>query len=285
MTTKAPRTALIALLATLGLATTACAQDPAATRPPDRNTTAASATHASRTALEPLRAWQFVARGNADYVARRFAARAALAGPILEGQPRRNADGRAHAGQRSGPARPQRPAGPARLQRPAGPARPQRPAGADRYVCAVLACADLDVDLPMALGLQRRDVLVLRAPGPFASKEATALLERAVRRHQLSLVLVLGHGRCDALRPSPGVQDALSRRLDALRARTGARKRPLHEALVHKQRELLLVTSETLRDAADDGRLAVVPAAFDAATGAVRSLAPHAQLQPIPAVR
>lgn len=75
----------------------------------------------------------------------------------------------------------------------------ERPAGAGRYVCAALVCADADLDVPSLLGLRSGDVLVLSVPGPFATPETTALLERMVVDDRLSLVLVLAHADCRTL--------------------------------------------------------------------------------------
>ncbi len=264
MAVTAQQTARAVALAAACLFQSANAQHQGVSRPADRNTAAAAATHTPRASLEPLRAWQFVAEGNAAYVGRLAAARLRRSGPILErrlhGQP-----------------------APTRAKEHAP--RPVRPAGAGRYVCAVLVCADMDVDVTVTLGLQRQDVLLLRAPGPFASPEATAMLERAVRRDRLSLVVVLGHAACDVLRPAPGTNDALSRRVAALRKQPGGRQRPLHEQLLHRQREQLMRGSKILSEAVDDQRLAIVPATFDATTGAVRSIAPRAQLLPVAPVK
>ncbi|MBM3962061.1 MAG: hypothetical protein FJ306_09215, partial [Planctomycetes bacterium] len=51
------------------------------------------------------------------------------------------------------------------------PTAADRPAGAGKYVCAVLVCADAGVDVPALMGLAPADVLLLAAPGPFASPE------------------------------------------------------------------------------------------------------------------
>ena len=75
--------------------------------------------------------------------------------------------------------------------------------------------------------------------------------------------------------------DALSRRVAALRKQRGGRPRPLHEQLLHRQREQLMRGSKLLRESVDDQQLAIVPATYEATTGAVRSLAPRAQLLPV----
>ncbi|HEX6813844.1 MAG TPA: hypothetical protein VF384_19640 [Planctomycetota bacterium] len=146
-----------------------------------------------------------------------------------------------------------------------------RPAGAGRYVCAVFVCADADVDVPAALGLHRRDVLLISTPGPFVSREAICLLEHLVREERLSLVLILAHPRCTTLdmRPAGAGQDALSAQLDAVHADARRHKCPLARALVQAQREQLLATSTELRRRTTTDELRVVPGEIDARSGAI----------------
>lgn len=93
----------------------------------------------------------------------------------------------------------------ARLAGKPPPPPAERPAGAGRYVCAALVCADADLDVPSLLGLRSGDVLVLSVPGPFATPETTALLERMVVDERLSLVLVLAHADCRSLAHGTGI--------------------------------------------------------------------------------
>lgn len=151
------------------------------------------------------------------------------------------------------------------------PPLPPRPAGAGRYVCAVLLCADADVDAAALLGLRRADVLLVSSPGPFASPEAIALLERTAAAEHLPLVLVLGHSDCRTLAPrdAKAPPDALSRRTDALRAEAERRGQPLDRALVQVQREHLLAASEPLRERVARDGMRILPGTLDARSHAI----------------
>lgn len=161
----------------------------------------------------------------------------------------------------------------------AGPAPADRPAGAGKYVCAVLVCADAGLDVPALLGLAPADVLLLAVPGPFASPEAVALLERTVADHRLSLVLVLGHADCASLARRPG-GDALQRRRDAAHAEAQRRGEALAPTVARMQRDLLLAGSDVLLAKSAAGALRVLPATVDAATGAIAWL--HARVETMP---
>lgn len=223
----------------------------------DRNGAAKAATHAPKVRLEPLVAWEFVRRSNAAHVAER----------------------RAKQADRSADAKPPKPPKPTERE-----ALPDRPAGAGRYVCAVLACADLDAALAPAMGLGREDVLVLRAPGPFVSPDDVAMLERAVTKHHVPLILFVGHERCDTIRVAPAAPDALTRRVRALRQRS-RRGQPLHLALLEQQRALLLASSSVLRDASKRDALRILPTLFEPASGALTSTAARAWTMPIRPVK
>ena len=151
------------------------------------------------------------------------------------------------------------------------PAPAPRPSGAGRYVCAVLVCADLDLEIAPLLGLQRADVLVLAAPGPFATPEAIAMLERTVRDERLSLVLVLGHAHCRALAArADGADDVLARRVAPLAAEAARRREALPKVLVRAQGQQLLAASELLRARAAADALRVLPALVEPRTGTLQ---------------
>lgn len=147
------------------------------------------------------------------------------------------------------------------------PAPPERPSGAGRYVCAVVACADADLDLPPLLGLRRSDVLWLAVPGPFATPETVALLERIVVAERVPLVLVLGHVSCRTL--AGGRDDVLATRTAALTAEAARRGRPMVRTLVEQQRDLLLAAADELRARQQRDELRVLPAEIDERTGAL----------------
>lgn len=146
-----------------------------------------------------------------------------------------------------------------------------RPAGAGRYVCAVLVCADADLDLGPLLGLQRRSVLVIAVPGPFADPASLALLERTFAAERFPLLLVLGHAHCRTLAPNPagGAPDAIEQRLERARAEAKHRQWSLTRSLLLLQREQLLAASDPLRAAVARDQLRVLPAELDDRTGAL----------------
>jgi carbonic anhydrase len=159
-----------------------------------------------------------------------------------------------------------------------------RPSGAGKYVCAVVVCADADVDAPALLGLARADTLVLAVPGPFASPETAALLERAVVDHRLSLVIALGHDDCASLAPRAPA-DALHKRREAVHAAAQRRGEALSVAAARLQRDLLLASSETMRTRSEADQLRVLPATVDVATGAVTWHAKAADALPVSPVK
>ena len=164
------------------------------------------------------------------------------------------------------------------------PAPADRPAGAGKHVCAVVVCADAPVDAAALLGLARADALVVAVPGPFVAAETVALLERAVVDHRLSLVVVLGHTDCESLAERREA-DALRRRRDAVHAEAQRRGEPLAPTAVRMQRDLLVASSELLRQRCEADQLRVLPATFDARTGAVQYCQRAADALPVSPVK
>jgi carbonic anhydrase len=234
----------------------------------DKNGGAKAPTHASKTRLPPLVAWQFVKLGNAAYA--RSQRQQAGHGPKKAGG--RNVT-KTHHGTTAGTAKHAAPL-------------PPRPAGANKYVCAVITCADVDCDIPALLGLARTDILELRLAGPFVNAEAVALLDRTITKYSTSLVLVLSHHKCESLRTrTKGADDALDRRLVAVRNLARGQRRTAHEAIGPQQRELLLASSRMMRNLVKRDRLRVIPGVIDTTTGTVRWLQRRAQELPLSPVK
>jgi carbonic anhydrase len=230
---RPPRAVLAAWL--VGLAAATPAQAPAGHQPPaapageTHRGAAGSPTHASQLTLPPWAAYQHVRAGNQAYAS----ARAAQAAP---------------------------------------PAPAARPTGAGRYVCAAVVCADADLDVAALLGLRRQDVLVLAAPGPLVAPETAALLEQAVAEERLPLIVVIGHADCRTLATRPGVtpgQDALARRIAAIRHEAERTATPLPRSLVQAQCQRLLAASDVLRAHHARDALRLLPAVVDDRTGAL----------------
>lgn len=176
----------------------------------------------------------------------------------------------------------------AREKRESLPPPAPRPAGAGRHICAVVVCADCDLDVPALLGLPRQDVLLISAPGPFVTPEITALLERAVKEDRLSLVLMLTHKNCTTLETEAGAspqQDALVQRLALARAEAQRMRTTLARALLLGQRERMLAASDPLRKAVADDALRVMPGELDTRTGAITWLHRAADAMPLAPVR
>lgn len=160
----------------------------------------------------------------------------------------------------------------AQAEREDAPTPAPRPSGAGRYVCAVITCADADVDVAALLGLRRRDVLLLSVPGPFVTPDAVALLEQTVTEHHLSLVIVLGHADCRTLATRRGEtehQDATARRVAAARTDAERDGAPLLPHLLRAQCLRLCAASDLLRRHALADTLRVLPAQVDGRTGAI----------------
>lgn len=161
-----------------------------------------------------------------------------------------------------------------------------RPAGAGRWVCAVVTCADAEVDLAPLLGLARKDVLELRAPGPFLTPDTVALLERAVAQHRLSLVILLAHDDCLSLATGADTpDDPLAARARALVQAAARAGRSVAEEVVRTQREQLLAASDALQHAVAKDRLRVMPAVLAERTGAIRWRHQRADELPLAPVR
>lgn len=176
----------------------------------------------------------------------------------------------------------------ARARRENLPPPQPRPAGAGRHVCAVIVCADCDLDVPALLGLPRQDVLLISTPGPFVTPEITALLEQAIGKERLSLVLMLSHSHCttfDVERGASPQQDALAQRLAAVRADAERTRTPFAKALLLAQREQLLAASEELRRGTKADTLRIMPGELDTRTGAIAWLHRAADAMPLAPVR
>jgi hypothetical protein len=151
------------------------------------------------------------------------------------------------------------------------PAPAERPAGAGRHVCAVVVCADCDLDVPALLGLQRADVLLFAVPGPFVTPEIAAALERQVVHERLGLVLLFTHSNCPTLTPPKGAPtgDVLAAKATAAGLEAQRRRQPLGKTLVQIQRELLLASAEQLAQQAAADKVRLVPAEIDGKSGAI----------------
>jgi hypothetical protein len=234
----------------------------------DQNGASTRATHAPQPDLTPLFAWDFVMKGNVDYVVAR-----AEKGRLQSNKLAKPIVTMSHHQATAG-------------EPPHATTKPLRPAGAGKYVCCVITCADLGEEVAPMLGLQRRDVLELRLPGPFVNAESVALIERTIKRHRLCLVLILSHQRCDSLRAhESGSGDALDRRIAKLRGHADRLQRSLIDVMARKQREQILASSSTLQSHIRKGLLRIVPGTIHEETGAIAWQHRSAQALPLSPIK
>ncbi|MEO6593621.1 MAG: hypothetical protein ABIP94_02585, partial [Planctomycetota bacterium] len=125
-------------------------------------------------------------------------------------------------------------------------------------------------------------------PGPFVQPEIVALLEQAVAKERLSLVLVLSHSECATLMTTKGTsprQDALADRIVPIAVEARRTRASLARSLVLLQREYLLAASEPLRQRLASDDLRVMPGELDVRTSAIRWHHSHADELPLAPVR
>ncbi|MEK9499456.1 carbonic anhydrase [Gaopeijia maritima] len=163
------------------------------------------------------------------------------------------------------------PIGPNRgLDRMAALARGQEP------WATILGCADSRVPLEILFDAGFGDIFVVRVAGNVASSETVASIEYSVEVLGTPLVVVLGHTGCGAVQAAvdngrtPGRIPALLRQIRAAIPSAETTIDQAVEANVRHQIQALLDDSSDLRDACDDGRIMLVGAVVDTATGEVR---------------
>lgn len=153
---------------------------------------------------------------------------------------------------------------------------------------AILACSDSRVAPERIFGLSMGDAFVVRVAGYSCSgAEVLGSLEYAVTHLNVPALVVLGHTGCGAVSAALAgerMDNLASVARDIERARrmtSDGRSNDLDEvaeANVRLQLRLIQDNSPVIRDAVSRGRLTVIGAFYDIATGAVRLLdGVHAQ--------
>lgn len=153
---------------------------------------------------------------------------------------------------------------------------------------AVLACADARVAPELVFDQGVGDLFSVRVAGNVPARAAIASLEYAVGELGVELIVVLGHERCGAVTAAvdhvdhgsvlPGELAAVVDRITpAVEATAGLPGDHVHHAIVANTAE----TAEQLRrqpgplsEAVTAGRLDIVGAVYELATGRVRFLEP-----------
>lgn len=153
-----------------------------------------------------------------------------------------------------------------------------------RPFAAVLTCADSRVPVERVFDRGVGDLFVVRVAGNVCGVSAGASLEFAVTALGCRLVVVLGHSQCGAVTAACAPErqsDAVERLLTPIRETARrVRDRAGEDALVERViRENVTRsirdferTSRTVSERRRDGRLVVVPAVYDLATGVVEWL-------------
>ncbi len=151
----------------------------------------------------------------------------------------------------------------------------------------VLTCADSRTPPELIFDQGVGDLFVVRIAGNFEDVGATATFEYGYSALGMHTILVLGHTKCGAVGATIGGYDLpgnLPVITNAIRpAFTGLAKptngadgkpdlTPASEANVRWQSKQILLRSEMLRKAKDEGKLTMLCAMYDVDTGVVRFL-------------
>jgi carbonic anhydrase len=153
---------------------------------------------------------------------------------------------------------------------------------------AVLACADARVAPELVFDQGVGDLFSVRVAGNVPARAAVASLEYAVGELGVELIVVLGHERCGAVTAAvdhvahgsvlPGELAAVVDRITpAVEATAGLPGDHVHHAIVANTAETVAQLRRQpgpLAEAVADGRLEIVGAVYELATGRVRFLDP-----------
>ena len=166
-----------------------------------------------------------------------------------------------------------RPTGPNRgLDRVSAVAPSQAP------FAAVLGCADSRVPPELLFDQGYGDLFVVRVAGNVATPEELASLEFAVAALGSSLIMVLGHADCGAVKAAmgsdvpPGQISGLFQHITPALPEDGSDVGAAVEANTLHQMEVVRRGSPLLAQAMDEGRLGLAAAVYDLASGRVRVL-------------
>ena len=157
---------------------------------------------------------------------------------------------------------------------------------------AILGCSDSRVPAELVFDQGLGDLFVVRVAGNVAAPSQVGSVEFAAEKFGIELVVVLGHTRCGAIEatlkeldhsasnPSANLGAILNRIRPAVRSLPGTAPDADHDTLVRQavranvraQVEVLTQGSEMLGRLVETGRLTVVGAEYDLATGEVEFL-------------
>jgi len=152
-------------------------------------------------------------------------------------------------------------------------------------IVAVLSCADSRVAPEFAFDQGPGDVFVVRVAGNFANDDGLASIEYGVHVLKAPLVMVLGHTNCGAVDAAikvlkdnaqlpghlPGLVASIKPAVEAAKAKGEANL--LDNAIIENVRlnaKQLETTQPVLAAAARDGKIKVVGAVYDLASGKIK---------------
>ena len=144
---------------------------------------------------------------------------------------------------------------------------------------AVLSCADSRVPVEFAFDQSIGHLFVVRVAGNIVTPEITASLEYGVAVLGVKALMVLGHSACGAVKATieakavPGQIGALYAPIWPAVHTAGPDLDAVIDANARIQASLLSEASPVLAGAIKDGKLKIVAARYDVATGKVSLLA------------
>jgi carbonic anhydrase len=149
----------------------------------------------------------------------------------------------------------------------------------------ILSCSDSRVPPELVFNQSLGSLFVVRSAGNVADTFGVASIEYAIAQGYTMLIVVLGHSSCGAVEASLGAADPGTPSLLALATRirmsfVGIKWDPKDPEIMKKAVEAnarasaaaLLAESRVIRDAVMSGKVKVVAAYYDLATGEVKKL-------------
>jgi carbonic anhydrase len=149
----------------------------------------------------------------------------------------------------------------------------------------VLSCSDSRVPPELVFNQSLGTLFVVRGAGNIADTFGLASIEYAISEGWTSLIVVLGHQNCGAVKASLGAGDPTSPHLHALAtriresfvnvkwdAKDPANFKKAVEANTRASVAALLAQSAIIREAAMAGKIKIVAAYYDLETGEVKTL-------------
>jgi carbonic anhydrase len=140
---------------------------------------------------------------------------------------------------------------------------------------AVLSCADSRVPVELIFDQSIGQIFVVRVAGNITTPEVTASLEYGVAVLGAKILMVLGHSNCGAVKATiegkevPGQISALYAPIRPAVEAAGPDLNAVIDANAKIQATLLSTASPIINGAIKDGKLKVMPARYDVASGKV----------------